>query len=500
MISEPTRPAVARDALSDVQRRIPSGYKFVEGWGMASGVWSRVWKPRDRDELQELLAAIGQTGRQITLRGSGRSYGDASHGADCETIDTTGLDRILAFDEARSEVEVEGGVTIEQLWKYLLPRRHWPAVVPGTMAPTIAGMVSMNVHGKNNWAVGATGAQVRELDLLLADGSLRTLRPGDEALRAVIGGLGLTGIVTRVRLDCKPVHSGNVRVRAISAPNLSAMMADLERFRDDAHYLVGWVDCLARGSHLGRGLSHIAWHLEPGEDPKAERSLEVAYQELPAAILGFPKSEVWRPLRLVNNNAGMRVLNASKHFMGRFEGRRKDVLQSHAAFNFLLDYVPNWKFAYGRKRGTGLIQFQSFVPDERAGEVFTRQLGLCQERGLPSYLGVLKRHRPDDFLLTHVVDGWSLALDFKVCPENRTRLWELCQAMTELVLDAGGRFYGAKDLVLGPGALQRFLPGADLASFRRIRDELDPDRRFQTDLARRLLDPAAQPGLPLVTF
>ena len=88
----------------------------------------------------------------------------------------------------------------------------------------------------------------------------------------------------------------------------------------------------------------------------------------------------------------------------------------HAAFHFLLDYIPNWELSYGRG---GLIEYQSFVPKETAEAAWTEMLKLSLKRGLPSYLGVTKRHRPDQFLLTYAVDGFSLAMDFKVTKGNR---------------------------------------------------------------------------------
>ena len=62
----------------------------------------------------------------------------------------------------------------------------------------------------------------------------------------------------------------------------------------------------------------------------------------------------------------------------------------------------------------GLIQYQSFVPYDTAEETFREILRVTQKRRLPSYLGVMKRHKPDNFLFSHAVDGFSMALDFKV--------------------------------------------------------------------------------------
>lgn len=157
--------------------------------------------------------------------------------------------------------------------------------------------------------------------------------------------------------------------------------------------------------------------------------------------------------------------------------------QSHAGFAFLLDYVPNWKFSY--KPG-GLIQYQSFIPKETAVKTFEKLIRFSQNEGMPSYLGVLKKHRPDPFLLTHALDGYSLALDYRVTHANRKRLWEMCGRMNEIVLDAGGRFYFAKDATLTAGAARRFLPEENLARFLELKRRCDPENTLQTNLSRRL--------------
>ncbi len=493
---------------------VPSGYRFVEGWGMVSGAHSRFVRPETVEQLQAVMDACQAEGVLMTLRGSGCSYGDASHTESMDdhqtmVIDLTGLNRILDFEpfadspdgKPAGYANVQGGVTFGQLWKHILPQGHWPRVVPGTMQPTIAGAASMNVHGKNNYMVGAMGANIRALDLVTPDGQLHTLKPGDDLFRAAIGGMGLLGCITRVEMRTQPVNSGNVAVRGVSAASVGDMMRIMGEHEDTTYYSVGWVDCFAKGKAAGRGLIHLARHLKPGEDSEPDKTCELSYQQLPASILGFPKNEVWRPLRILNRDIGMRSLNRAKHFMGKREEKKGEYLQSHAGFNFLLDFVPNWKFAYGRKHGHGLIQYQPFLPKETAQEVFEELLALCQQRGFVSYLGVLKRHQPDDFLLTHAVDGWSLAMDFKVTPKNRGRLWDLCDAMTQVVLRGGGRFYFAKDLVIGPGAVRRAFDEESVQKFLEHKRELDPKNLMQTDQYRRVLEPYNAPvDLPLTHY
>jgi FAD/FMN-containing dehydrogenase len=469
-------------------------FELVEGWGMAVAAPARVLRPRSVEEIRECFATARRDGVSLALRGTGNSYGDASLNTGGHVLDIARMNRFLDWDPATGIVAVEPGVTVEQLWKRILPDGWWPRVVSGTMFPTLAGALAMNIHGKNNYAVGTLGDACLEFDLVLPSGEVLTASREREPdlFHASIGGFGMLGCFSRAVLQTKRVHSGNLSVKALRARELREMLDIMQARTGTADYLVGWIDCFTGGERSGRGLVHAASYLPPGADPRPDETQAVAYQELPLSILGFPKSEVWRILRLFNNDLGMRAINAAKCLAGFAEAGQNPRLQSHAGFAFLLDYVPNWKFAYGTEPGRrGLIQFQTFLPKETAHDTWQRMLARCREQRLVPYLGVLKRHRPDPFWMTHAVDGWSLALDFKVTPRNRERLWAHCHVMAEWVLDAGGRFYPAKDLVLRPEHAARAFPAENRERFLALKRKLDPDGLLQTDLFRRLFPDAA---------
>lgn len=113
-------------------------------------------------------------------------------------------------------------------------------------------------------------------------------------------------------------------------------------------------------------------------------------------------------------------------------------------------------------------------------------LRLGQQRGLPNYLSVLKRHRSDDFLMTHSLDGYSLAMDFRVTRHNRPQLVRLTRDMDEIVLQAGGRFYFAKDSTLRPEAVVASLGESAVSRFCALKAQCDPEGMLQTNLWRRL--------------
>ncbi len=463
-------------------------YEWVPGWGGAVGAYSRVFRPTDVEGIRAAFEAARRDGATIGARGAGCSYGDASVNERGHVLDLTAMNRFLAWDPASGVAELEPGVTIEQLWKCILPDGWWPMVVSGTMFPTIAGAAAMNIHGKNNYKVGTIGDAIDEFDLVLPSGEVRTCSRERNAdlFHASIGGFGMLGAFSRIVLRTKRVYSGDVEQCAFANRDLREMMEFIEERRASADYLVGWIDCFGKGGELGRGLVHVGRYLEPGEDPEPERTLTVAHQELPKNILGvLPKSEVWRLMRPFANDFGVALINRTKYWSGRMEAMRPPARVSHAAFNFLLDFVPNWKWCYGRG---GLIQYQSFLPKETAHDVYCAMLRRCHAAGHVPYLGVFKRHRPDPFWLTHAVDGWSFAMDFQVTPAKRASLWKHCAELTEMVLAAGGKFYFAKDLVIGHGDMVRFFPPDKLDAFLALRAELDPDGLLATNLWRRVFE------------
>ncbi len=473
--------------------------EWVPGWGRAVGVAGYVYRPSTVEGVRRVFELAARSDLPVVARGAGRSYGDAACLPEALVLDLSRMDRVLAWDPETGTVDVEPGVTVERLWRFALGDGWWPPVVTGTMRPTVGGGLAMNVHGKNNWARGTLGEHCTELDLLLPSGELRTLTPerDRELFHATIGGFGQLGVITRARLRLKRVHSGLLEVEAVAGRDLAEMLRRADEAKDRWEYVVGWIDAFPGGRRLGRGLLHFARHLEPGEDPAPAQTLRAEAQDLPETLLGFVhKSVLWRLLRPLTNRPGMRIVNLAKYRAGATLGDGARYVQGLAEFSFLLDYVPGWERVY---LPGGLIQHQSFVPAGAAERVFARQLEACRRAGLPSFLAVLKRHRPDPFLMGHGVDGFSLALDFPVTPSNRERLWRLVRTLGEAVVEAGGRFYPAKDAAL-PGELYRASLGEErLARFAGLKARLDPAGRLGSALADRLLGPrwweeAAPPG------
>lgn len=456
----------------------------VENFGHSIAAPGYVFRPTHADQIADMFHAARKQGFTIGLRGAGRSYGDAAINRGQAVLDLSRMRRLLAWDPYKGILKVEPGFTIQNLWQSTLEDGWWGPVMPGTMFPTLGGCLSSNIHGKNNWHAGPIGEHVLEFTALLPNGREVTCTPKKNAdlFHAMIGGMGLLGVFTSITLQLKKVHSGYLDVRAWAEPNLARILTATDEGKDH-DYIVGWVDCTAGGRALGRGQMHSADYLPEGADPEPAQSLRVENQALSPNLFGIvPRSIIHQAMRLGFHNPGIWAVNTAKYTLNRTLGHNKRYWQSFVAFNFLLDYVPDWERAYGRG---GLIQYQTFLPKDSATEAWRDMLRLCQRRGLPSYLGVVKRHRPDKFLLSHALDGFSLALDFKVTDRNRQYLRALTADLTRIALAAGGRFYFAKDCALTAAEARAYLGDETIARFQALKRKSDPHGILQTDLYRR---------------
>lgn len=453
----------------------------VEAWGMSSSSAAYVYRPATLNGIVDALNEARRLQASCAIKGAGNSYGDAFQSPEGVVLDLTRMNRILAYDPVSGIIKFEPGVTIDALWRYVIEDGWWPPVVSGTSRVTLGGALAANIHGKNNFKYGPIGEHVLSFDFLSPDGSVIHATPKDDLFYAAIGSFGLLGVFTAIEIQLKRVYSGELRVEAISCDNWDQTFRVFQE-SEDRDYVVGWIDAFAERDRAGRGLIHFADYLHEGEDPHPEESLRVSAQEMPACVIGgVPKAKLHKFMSPLANPAGMRLTNRMKYRSGRREDGTIS-LSSLVEFNFLLDSVPNWKFVY--KPG-GLIQYQIFVPKDNAQAVFQEVTSYARDRRHPPYLAVMKRHRPDRFLLSHAVDGYSLALDFPVTEKNREDLWALAAELDRKVLAAQGRFYFAKDSTMSPATAESYL-GLSLTRFLDIKRELDPEGLLQSSLSRRV--------------
>ena len=435
----------------------------LSGWGGPS--------VPGRELLSEDLAAVARGA--VLTRGLGRSYGDASlPPAGIDIVAGSRLaDRLLDFDPATRLLRAEAGLALADLVWLLLPRRLFPPVVPGTQFVTLGGMVAADVHGKNHHVAGTFGRHVVELVLLAASGERVRCSRDEHAdlFRATLGGMGLTGHILEVEFRVVPIPTPWIVQETESVRDIDEFLAALAAAARDWPFTVGWIDCLARGARLGRGVLFRGRWAEPAEAPASvPRPLDG-----PAVPFEFPSWAL--------NDLSVRLFNAVYAGVHARRGRRKVVHPQR--FFWPLDGVRSWNRIYGRR---GFTQFQCVLPERERPGATRRLLAAAADRGGASFLCVVKDCGAEgEGLLSFPRPGVSVALDLP----RRAETQQLVEALAELVIAEGGRVYLAKDSFLRADQLARMEPR--LAEFLRVRARWDPGRRLRSAQSVRLLgDPA----------
>ncbi|NHD19429.1 MULTISPECIES: FAD-binding oxidoreductase [unclassified Actinopolyspora] len=443
----------------------------LRGWGRASGTVAEVLATRDIDTISRAVRRAGPRG--VIARGLGRSYGDPAQNGGGLVVDMTVLDRIHHLDPDQALVDVDAGVSLDQLMRAALPHGLWVPVLPGTRQVTIGGAIGMDIHGKNHHSAGSFGNHVLALELLTADGEVRTLTPDGERAElfwATVGGAGLTGIVLRARLRMKRTETAYFLADYDRTSSLDETMELLTDGSDERYdYSAAVPDTISGGAGLGRATFSRGW-LARREDlpPKLRRDpLRLDAPRLATLPDLFPNGMV--------NQLTSRLAGTVTHHM--FPKHARGKIANIAQFLHPLDVLGEWNRVYGRD---GFLQYQFSIPTGREQHM-AELVRTIAHSGHLSFLNVFKRmgeSNPAPLSWPH--PGYMLSLDFPMKPG----LHRLCERLDEQVLAAGGRLYFAKDSRTTPEKIQRMYPR--LNEWRRVRDTVDPDGTFVSDLARRL--------------
>jgi len=436
----------------------------ISSWGGMTGVVESLSQPAFSSEIRaQVLVPGGQNDSTCLVIGNLRSYGDEVLNAHGRYVKTTSCDRLIEIDEEAGTVTAESGVSLQVLQQRLESVGFILPVTPGTARLTLGGAIANDVHGKNHHVAGTFGCFVEAFELVRSSGeALQCCREENpDYFGATIGGMGLTGAITRATIRLRRITSPFLDVTSQRFGNLSEFF-DLDMGSNDPHeYTVAWIDCLSKGSALGRGIYSVADHLSSGAQVPVPPRRNGAYR----ATVPFspPVSPVNRFTLSLMNSAYYHLHRTGRHTIRYDE------------WMYPLDAIGHWNRLYGRR---GFHQFQCVIPHRDARAAITEMLETIAVRAQGSLLAVLKNFgdKASPGWMSFPMPGATLALDFpNRGPETRDLLLELYR----IAAAAGGRLYPAKDGCSPATSLAEGYPNYD--RFRRL---IDPG--FGSVMARRL--------------
>ncbi|HUY78551.1 MAG TPA: FAD-binding oxidoreductase [Ktedonobacterales bacterium] len=462
----------------------PGTRATLTNWSKSDRSSCYVIQTHDTQDITQALGKAREQGRTLIPHGAGHSYTDAALNTGGVVLDLTPMQRILAWDPTCGVMRVEPGATLREVVALAWQDGWWPAITPSTPAVTIGGCVAMNVTGKNAWRCGCFGDYVLAVEVALPSGALVTLSREQDAqlFHAIVGGLGLLGVITSVTLQLCRLGSGRVVTRTRSAASFADIGAIFAEEETTSDYLEAWIDGFAEGSRLGRGHVSCATISPHGVRPRFRLKAPMpASQRQASPATGWVSNVSQLALR-----AGVGALNRAAYWGMRWRGALPPLPTGRRSLLPYTFYSPLALLGYHTLLPRGVETFQAFVPAAQASEVFVAILSFAHKFGFRPIWCVVKRHRPDPFLLSYQVDGFSLELNFPRTARNATALEAMLHQLTGMVIGAGGRFYLAKDRFM-TGEQYRVSLGDDVVNtFLRLKREVDPQTTLQSNLFRRI--------------
>lgn len=364
-------------------------------------------------------------------QGYARSYGDSCLSTSGNLLVTRELDHLINFENGI--LECEAGVSILQLNKLLIDQGWFIPVTPGTQHVSLGGAIANDIHGKNHHTAGTIGRFVTEIDLLRGM-EKQTLSLDSDLFQATIGGMGLTGLITKLKIQLKAIASRYIETELVPFKNLDEFF----KISDESskyEYTVAWLDCVSTGNNFGKGIFYRGNHTDQVGKRAGNLSIPVPFN--------FPNFTL--------NKYSIKLFNTFYYFMMSRKGK---FIQDLIPFFYPLDAVTGWNKIYGEQ---GFLQFQCVIPKD---EVLAKKLlKMITDSGKASFLAVFKEFGSisSPGLISFPRPGLTLALDFPADPEGI----KLVQALNDFVCENGGALYPAKDALMTAEHFRHSYPGMD---------------------------------------
>ncbi|MFV1984387.1 MAG: FAD-binding protein [Thiohalomonadales bacterium] len=435
---------------------------MYSSWGYPYETHKKVIRQNWRHEF------INYSESQLYLPyGCGRSYGDVCLNEAQTLIDIKNLNHFINFDRDSGIIRIESGVTLDNLLKVIVPSGWFVPVTPGTRYVTIGGMIANDVHGKNHHNTGTFGCFITQFELHRSNGEKLLCSPtnNESLFNATIAGLGLTGLITWVEIKLKKIKNEFISMSAVKIDNLQHYL-ELEK-NQHSEYAVAWIDTLAKGEQLGRGVYFTGEHATSSNT-----------SDIDTAQFNHLKKKLTVPFNLpvkTLNKHTVKLFNAFYIRNAVSIEKNKSDLSHYEEYFYPLDNILHWNRIYGK---SGLYQHQCVVPEKDADVILTELLTIVSNEDNSSFLSVLKKfgNIKSPGLLSFPRPGFTLAMDFSRRGKQTKKLLE---SMNDIVSSAGGAIYPAKDAVMSRRIFQQ-----SYSKLNQFKEFIDP--KFSSSFWRRV--------------
>jgi FAD/FMN-containing dehydrogenase len=434
----------------------------------------RIVRPTTVEEVVGTVQSAANEGVPVCIAGGRHAMGGQQFVEDGILLDMGGMDRVLAFDPVRGEVEAEAGIQWPALVGWLHQAqagatRQWSIAQKQTGADrlSLGGALASNIHGRG-LTLRPIVDQVVAFTLIGPDGRrYRCSRQENaELFRLAIGGYGLFGPITSVRLKLAPRRKVRRVVKELRSVDL------MPSFRER----------IAQGHLYG----DFQFSIDDGSEDYLRHGIFSCYLPVDAATpIGDDQhgltGEDWFDLLLLAHTDKRRAVAAyTEHYLSTNGFHYWS--DSHQLAPYLDDYHEALDLRLGATCSASEVISEFFVPRDRLVPFLEAARSDLLRHGEDVIYGTVRLiERDDESFLAWARRPWACVifnLHTELTPEGVDRTDDAFRRLADLAIGEGGGFY----LTYGRWATRRQIETCHprFVGLLRRKVAFDPEERFQS--------------------
>jgi len=429
-------------------------------------------------DLQRALRRAGSAGQAICIAGGRHAMGAQQFAEGSLMLDMTRLTRVLSLDRAKGIVDVEAGIMWPALVDYLLKAqegrpRQWGIAQKQTGADrlTIGGALSANVHGRG-LKMKPFIADVESFVLIDARGNARTCSRTENAelFRLAIGGYGMFGVVSTVKLRLVPREKIQ---RIVEVRTIDDLPKAFDQRISDGFTFGDFQFSVDETSEdfLRRGVFSCYRPVDPNT-PMSDAQRELGDEDWHALLL------------LAHNNKSTAFDRYSKYYLST--SGQLYWSDTHQMSTYLDDYHLRLDKQLGVKdRATEMIT-EIYVPRPQLPSFMAEVAETFRKNGVPIVYGTVRLIEQDDESMLAWAKQPYACIIFNLhvvhTADGKERAGQAFRDLIDMGMRRGGRYYLTYHRHARRDQVEACYP--QLPGFLRLKRKYDPDERFQSEWYR----------------
>jgi hypothetical protein len=390
------------------------------------------------------------------------------------------LNQLVSLDVEKGEVTVQAGMLTTHLLAVIMPLGYTLVGLTGSLGNTIGGEIGNDVNGKDSWHAGNFGSNVLGLKVATGMGEIIDVdrQHNPEWCNAIIGGMGLTGVILEVRLKLKRIPSFVLRTNTGKCNNITALLSEmnnLDKSKTDFAYC--WTDPWAPESSLGRGLIETACFIESEAKVTTDELLEAFKQKDKFGPLS-PET-FWSVFRRFDFMFTYRYAGYVKFLLA---GSKTQQVRFPQYQYPMLKHLPQWNLKYYPH---GFREWQILISAANFEKAYKEILLLCRKEGFTPYVCAIRKHIAQSPWLSFAGNGFSMTVNYGLNdhPTEKRKAFE--NALLDMTISFSGKIYLGKYPFFNKPVLQKMYP--ELERFLQVKKQYDPNNLFWSDAAEMLM-------------